>query len=214
MKNQIKNDLNNIKNSGQIVINTAISNDNGSRQYRASDVIEKGKSTNFMKREEIFAVLGAVASGVTIVDFLFNRLGENAVLKLGKILYEAFIEHNTAPYYFLIAELIAIICFGAVSFSAFRNVITLHKARHLGACIYNRDRKKSYKIKALPCPHCKTTFRTPLKSKTAKTLAWNLLALIVRLEQLYLLRIYSIALMKIMNQKSDKEFPSRLPFLL
>ena len=48
MKNQIKNDLNNIKNSGQIVINTAISNDNGSRQYRASDVIEKGKSTNFM----------------------------------------------------------------------------------------------------------------------------------------------------------------------
>ena len=90
MKNQIKNDLNNIKNSGQIVINTAISNDNGSRQYRASDVIEKGKSTNFMKREEIFAVLGAVASGVTIVDFLFNRLGENAVLKLGKILYEAF----------------------------------------------------------------------------------------------------------------------------
>ena len=96
MKNQIKNDLNNIKNSGQIVINTAISNDNGSRQYRASDVIEKGKSTNFMKREEIFAVLGAVASGVTIVDFLFNRLGENAVLKLGKILYEAFIEHNTA----------------------------------------------------------------------------------------------------------------------
>lgn len=105
MKNQIKNDLNNIKNSGQIVINTAISNDNGSRQYRASDVIEKGKSTNFMKREEIFAVLGAVASGVTIVDFLFNRLGENAVLKLGKILYEAFIEHNTAPYYFLIAEL-------------------------------------------------------------------------------------------------------------
>ena len=34
MKNQIKNDLNNIKNSGQIVINTAISNDNGSRQYR------------------------------------------------------------------------------------------------------------------------------------------------------------------------------------
>ena len=73
MKNQIKNDLNNIKNSGQIVINTAISNDNGSRQYRASDVIEKGKSTNFMKREEIFAVLGAVASGVTIVDFLFNR---------------------------------------------------------------------------------------------------------------------------------------------
>ena len=131
MKNQIKNDLNNIKNSGQIVINTAISNDNGSRQYRASDVIERGKSTNFMKREEIFAVLGAVASGVTIVDFLFNRLGENAVLKLGKILYEAFIEHNTAPYYFLIAELIAIICFGAVSFSAFRNVITLHKARHL-----------------------------------------------------------------------------------
>lgn len=214
MKNQIKNDLNNIKNSGQIVINTAISNDNGSRQYRASDVIEKGKSTNFMKREEIFAVLGAVASGVTIVDFLFNRLGENAVLKLGKILYEAFIEHNTAPYYFLIAELIAIICFGAVSFSAFRNVITLHKARHLGACIYNRDRKKSYKIKALPCPHCKTTFRTPLKIKDGKTLAWNLLALIVRLELLYLLRIYSIALMKIMNQKSDKEFPSRLPFLL
>lgn len=87
MKNQIKNNLNNIKNSGQIVINTAISNDNGSRQYRASDVIEKGKSTNFMKREEIFAVLGAVASGVTIVDFLFNRLGENAVLKLGEILY-------------------------------------------------------------------------------------------------------------------------------
>ena len=168
MKNQIKNDLNNIKNSGQIVINTAISNDNGSRQYRASDVIEKGKSTNFMKREEIFAVLGAVASGVTIVDFLFNRLGENAVLKLGKILYEAFIEHNTAPYHFLIAELIAIICFGAVSFSAFRNVITLHKARHLGACIYNRDRKKSYKIKALPCPHCKTTFRTPLKIKDGK----------------------------------------------
>lgn len=146
--------------------------------------------------------------------FLLIRLGENAVLKLGKILYEAFIEHNTAPYYFLIAELIAIICFGAVSFSAFRNVITLHKARHLGACIYNRDRKKSYKIKALPCPHCKTTFRTPLKIKDGKTLAWNLLALIVRLELLYLLRIYSIALMKIMNQKSDKEFPSRLPFLL
>ena len=79
-----------------------------------------------------------------------------------------FFEHNTAPYYFLIAELIAIICFGAVSFSAFRNVITLHKARHLGACIYNRDRKKSYKIKALPCPHCKTTFRTPLKIKDGK----------------------------------------------
>ena len=157
MKNQIKNDLNNIKNSGQIVINTAISNDNGSRQYRASDVIEKGKSTNFMKREEIFAVLGAVASGVTIVDFLFNRLGENAVLKLGEILYEAFIEHNTAPYYFLIAELIAIICFGAVSFSAFRNVITLHKARHLGACIYNRDRKikdgKNFGME-FTCPHC------------------------------------------------------------
>lgn len=161
MKNQIKNNLNNIKNSGQIVINTAISNDNGSRQYRASDVIEKGKSTNFMKREEIFAVLGAVASGVTIVDFLFNRLGENAVLKLGEILYEAFIEHNTAPYYFLIAELIAIICFGAVSFSAFRNVITLHKARHLGACIYNRDRKKSYKIEALP-------LNTSLTKKRAK----------------------------------------------
>ena len=74
MKNQIKNDLNNIKNSGQIVINTAISNDNGSRQYRASDVIEKGKSTNFMKREEIFAVLGAVASGVTIVAVSYTHL--------------------------------------------------------------------------------------------------------------------------------------------
>lgn len=72
MKNQIKNDLNNIKNSGQIVINTAISNDSGSQQYRASDVIEKGEPTNFMRREEIFAVLGAIASGVTIVDFIYN----------------------------------------------------------------------------------------------------------------------------------------------
>ena len=168
MKSPIKNDLNNIQNSGQIVINTAISNDNGSRQYRASDVIEKGKPSNFMKREEIFAVLGAVASGVTIVDFLFNRLGENAVLKLGKILYEAFIEHNTAPYYFLIAELIVIICFGTLSFSAFRNAIALHKAQHLGACIYNKNQRKSYKIKALPCPHCKTAFRTPLKIRDGK----------------------------------------------
>ena len=168
MKNQIKNDLNNIKNSGQIVINTAISNDNGSRQYRASDVIEKGKSTNFMKREEIFAVLGAVASGVTIVDFLFNRLGENAVLKLGKILYEAFIEHNTAPYYFLIAELIAIICFGAVSFSAFRNVITLHKARHLGACIYNRDRKN----KGITMPTLQNNFSNSTKNQRRQKL-WH-----------------------------------------
>lgn len=79
-----------------------------------------------MKREEIFAVLGAVASGVTIVDFLFNRLGENAVLKLGKILYEAFIEHNTAPYYFLIAELIAINLFWSCKFFSFseRNYVT------------------------------------------------------------------------------------------
>ena len=102
MKNQIKNDLNNIKNSGQIVINTAISNDSGSQQYRASDVIEKGEPTNFMRREEIFAVLGAIASGVTIVDFIYNRLDENVVLKLGEILYEAFFEHNAVPYLSLI----------------------------------------------------------------------------------------------------------------
>lgn len=44
----------------------------------------------------------------------------------------------------------------------------LNNIKNSGQIVINRDRKKSYKIKALPCPHCKTTFRTPLKIKDGK----------------------------------------------
>ena len=53
MKNQIKNDLNNIKNSGQIVINTSISNNSESSEWQTEDLIEKTEASNFLIKETI-----------------------------------------------------------------------------------------------------------------------------------------------------------------
>ena len=53
MKNQIKNDLNNIKNSGQIVINTSISNNSESSEWQTEDLIEKTEASSFLIKETI-----------------------------------------------------------------------------------------------------------------------------------------------------------------
>ena len=53
MKNQIKNDLNNIKNSGQIVINTSISNNSESSEWQTEDLIEKTETSDFLIKETI-----------------------------------------------------------------------------------------------------------------------------------------------------------------
>ena len=57
MKNQIKNDLNNIKNSGQIVINTSISNNSESSEWQTEDLIEKTETSDFKNQKQLRLML-------------------------------------------------------------------------------------------------------------------------------------------------------------
>ena len=79
MKNQIKNDLNNIKNSGQIVINTSISNNSESSEWQTEDLIEKTEASNFLIKETIASIFSFLASAATVFDFCFNRLDGNVI---------------------------------------------------------------------------------------------------------------------------------------
>ena len=79
MKNQIKNDLNNIKNSGQIVINTSISNNSESSEWQTEDLIEKTETSDFLIKETIASIFSFLASAATVFDFCFNRLDDNVI---------------------------------------------------------------------------------------------------------------------------------------
>ena len=79
MKNQIKNDLNNIKNSGQIVINTSISNNSESSEWQTEDLIEKTETSDFLIKETIASIFSFLASAATVFDFCFNRLDGNVI---------------------------------------------------------------------------------------------------------------------------------------
>ena len=168
MKNQIKNDLNNIKNSGQIVINTSISNNSESSEWQTEDLIEKTETSDVLIKETIASIFSFLASAATVFDFCFNRLDGNVIHGIIKATTDI-ATGKSILFAVLCIECAVTFFFTLIGVQKIKDVVTLKHTFCFGTYVYNAKSHKTYKVTSKPCPKCKKVCSKPLKIRVSDT---------------------------------------------